>query len=401
MTPLELSGLVTGSTLLVIAISGLTWLARSRREGRAQRRELGAALAASEAVSAALSEEAVFLSALLSAVDAVIVLADRDGRVRFVNERFQEIFGIRSAEVVGRSLEHLREEIAPCFADPEAFLQRAMQSDDIRWSEVRATHPAGHAAPDEAEFALERPARRALLWSRNVVAHEQKPLGLLSMFRDITARREAEKAQERLVHELAARATTDALTNLANRRAASETLSSEVDRARRYQRPLAVVLFDIDQFKRVNDDFGHEAGDLVLKVFAAVLKTTARSTDMVARWGGEEFLAILHEADLDAARAFAERVRTFFAAAQPLNYLNFSRPNPPRMVTVSGGIAVFSGVSGENADAMVRRADEGLYLAKRSGRDRTVTAPEPAKAPEGDSLATTSPDRGRRSRPAS
>jgi len=232
---------------------------------------------------------------------------------------------------------------------------------------------------------LETPTRRVLRWTVLPVERNDERIGLVAFFRDVTREREAEESRARLLEELASQARTDALTMLANRRHASETLAAEVERARRYGRPLAVVLFDLDHFKLVNDDLGHEAGDAVLRTFGEVLRSSARGTDVVARWGGEEFLAVLHEADLDAAAAFADRVRAALAATSPL--ARFAPPRRvdgetdddegPRVVTVSAGVAAMRPGEEIDADALVRRADEALYDAKESGRDRVARAAPP------------------------
>lgn len=365
----EIAGLILGSIIVLVAASGLIGLLRSRSRMERDRAALGDALAASEAVSAALSEEALFLSAVLSSVDSVIVLLDRSGRVRFVNERFRDVFGTREADVLGRPREHFIDSVAELFREPNVFRTVAHSDDEDRGTGPRTTRHSGIAAPDEVELALERPSPRTLLFSMAPVVQGDRRIGMLAMFRDVTAQRAAEDARERLLAELAARATTDALTGVNNRRAGSEALIAEIERARRYQRPLAIALFDLDDFKKINDDFGHEVGDNVLRAFARVLESTARSTDVVARWGGEEFLAIVHEADLDAARVFAERVRGGLTEANPLAEALEDRPAAVRPVTCSAGIAVLA--PEDDADTIVRRADAALYQAKKEGRNRT------------------------------
>jgi diguanylate cyclase (GGDEF)-like protein/PAS domain S-box-containing protein len=372
VTTFESTAAVVTLVLLVLLVAtGVMSLVRMRRNVAAERDTLGQALAASEAVSAALSEEALFLAAVLSGVEAVIVVADRSGRVRFVNERFGSVFGVRSAEVIGRSRDHLREKIAPCFEDPEGFRTRDAAVDERRTGDGRTTAPSFRG--DEAEMVLASPTRRVLRWQVMPVERSDERIGIVAFFRDVTREREAEASRARLLEELASQARTDALTLLSNRRHASETLSAEVERARRYGRPLAVVLFDLDHFKQVNDDLGHEAGDAVLRAFGAVLRSSARGTDVVARWGGEEFLAILHEADLDAAVAFADRVRSALSSTTPLARF-VGEGDPARAVTVSAGVAAMSPGEELDADALVRRADEALYDAKESGRDRVARA---------------------------
>ncbi len=380
----ELVGFAAAAVLLVLASSGVAGLLRARRQARTERQALGEALSASEAVNAALGEEALFLSSILSAVDAVIVLFDRDHRVRFVNERFEQIFGLRGTEVVGRSRAQLVEAVAGCFREPEAFRLAAALASEERSSSQRGSRaslrPSGRAsgivAPDEAELDLERPTPRVLLFSQQPVVQGDVRIGVLAMFRDVTAQRAAEAARARLLAELEERATTDALTGVSNRRAGQDALIAEIERARRYERPLAVALFDLDHFKRVNDELGHEAGDEVLRAFAAVLRTSARSTDVVARWGGAEFLGVLPEADLDAAKGFAERVRGGLREAGSLDRIASDPRGSDRFVTCSAGVASLESDVGATADAqeiagaLVRRADEALYRAKREGRDR-------------------------------
>jgi len=357
--------------LVIIVVAGLATLLRAGKRAVAERDTLGQALAASEAVSAALSEEALFLAAVLSGVDAAIVVADRSGRVRFVNDRFASFFGVRGPDVIGRSREHLRERLAPLFREPDAFRMHDAAIEDRRTGESRPTSPSFDG--DEAEFVLEAPTKRVLRWTARPVERSDERIGVVAFFRDVTREREAENVRARLLEELAAQARTDPLTGLANRRQANETLAAEIDRSRRYKRPLAVVLFDLDHFKRVNDEHGHEAGDAVLRAFGDVLRATARGTDVVARWGGEEFLAILHEADLDAASIFADRVRAALAETRPLVPF-VDDPSEAAPVTVSAGVAAMTGEEDVDADGLVRRADEALYDAKESGRDRVARA---------------------------
>jgi len=168
---------------------------------------------------------------------------------------------------------------------------------------------------------------------------------------------------ERLVAALAAEARVDALTGLLNRRGFEERLAPEVARAGRERGSVAFVAFDLDHFKRVNDDLGHEAGDRALVTVADAIRGEVRVSDLAARWGGEEFVAVLPGADAEAARTFAERVRAAVAASAGA-------------LTVSAGVAAANGPF--DPRALLGAADDALYAAKRAGRDRTVVAPAPA-----------------------
>lgn len=151
---------------------------------------------------------------------------------------------------------------------------------------------------------------------------------------------------------------TDRLTGLANRRRLEESLQTEVLRARRYGKPFSVILLDIDRFKHVNDQFGHQAGDNVLIAIAGLLTRTARETDVVGRFGGEEFLLVCPETEIQVVAALAERLRSEFTASDfPL----------VGQVTSSFGVAEFS--PGDSVKSLLERADQALYRAKDGGRN--------------------------------
>ncbi|MBU1228526.1 MAG: diguanylate cyclase [Proteobacteria bacterium] len=152
---------------------------------------------------------------------------------------------------------------------------------------------------------------------------------------------------------------TDGLTGLANRRRLEESLLTEVLRARRYGKPFSIILLDLDKFKSINDIYGHQAGDNVLIAISGLLTRTARETDVVGRWGGEEFLLVCPETDLQVVSALAERLRMELLTA---DFIQVGR------VTASFGVAQFS--QGDSMETLVRQADEALYRAKGGGRNR-------------------------------
>jgi len=156
---------------------------------------------------------------------------------------------------------------------------------------------------------------------------------------------------------------TDHLTGIYNRRKLFELLEGEVNMANRYDRPLSLLMFDIDRFKEVNDTFGHNIGDVVLKTTVRIIGGVIRRTDIFARYGGEEFILIMPETDLDSAQAVAEKIRGVIE--------HHLFPGADR-ITISIGIAAMS--AEESDDALIRRADEALYAAKRGGRNRVEIA---------------------------
>ena len=165
-----------------------------------------------------------------------------------------------------------------------------------------------------------------------------------------------------LGQELHALAVTDALTGLPNRRAFDNRLATEVALASRYQRPLSLVMLDLDRFKEVNDRHGHAVGDAVLRQVAAILQRQRRSGDLVARYGGEELVAILPHTEAEAAAIWAERVRRAIAAL-------VVTPAGARVVTASFGVAGFEAPHWASVEALLTAADAALYEAKRDGRN--------------------------------
>lgn len=167
--------------------------------------------------------------------------------------------------------------------------------------------------------------------------------------------------------ELEHLAITDALTGLSNRRHLIAVLTRETLRARRHESHFAVLMLDVDQFKRYNDTFGHQAGDDVLVRVAVVLGQTVREgVDVAARYGGEEFLVLLPETRIDEAERAAERIRSFIEN-------EFWGPDEPRQVTISIGVAAYP-ADGETPETLIASADAAMYRAKQRGRNRVERA---------------------------
>ena len=163
-------------------------------------------------------------------------------------------------------------------------------------------------------------------------------------------------------------ATTDQLTGLLNRREFDRLLVEEVERTRRFERPLALVLIDLDHFKSINDRHGHPAGDTVLRTVATRITETVRSLDRVARIGGEEFAVLLMETSVEEAMAAAQRLIEVMRGAPMAVSDEVRLP-----VTISAGVAVAPTHAKESA-ALIEAADKALYTAKRNGRNRVVLA---------------------------
>jgi len=182
--------------------------------------------------------------------------------------------------------------------------------------------------------------------------------------RELAAAKTRLQEANRRLEELA---TTDDLTGLANRRRFMETFGLEVVRAQRYGSGLALVMIDVDGFKAINDTYGHAFGDRVLVEVAKTLSDSARVIDMVARYGGDEFMLLMPNTSVEEAVSAVERIRKRVAARQ------ISDGKRTLEVTISAGISASEAHGATTPDRLVRLADEALYAAKNTGRDRTLT----------------------------
>jgi diguanylate cyclase (GGDEF)-like protein len=169
-------------------------------------------------------------------------------------------------------------------------------------------------------------------------------------------------------HRLLEMNMRDGLTGVYNRRFLETRLDEEFERYKRYDRDFSLILFDIDFFKKVNDGYGHQCGDLVLKNVAGTINAMIRKTDFLARYGGEEFCCLLPETSLEAATLLAERFRAAIAA-DTHTYLETEL-----RVTISLGVSK-ANAADPCRDSLVRRVDEALYGAKGAGRNRVVVLP--------------------------
>lgn len=217
--------------------------------------------------------------------------------------------------------------------------------------------------------SAELAARRGVLVATPVLP----PLGVgFVVFTALLLPRVAE--QER---RLFTRATTDPLTGLLNRAAFEERARAELVRAGRTGRPLALAMLDLDHFKSFNDRYGHPAGDAALTSVARAIARTVRGIDAAGRYGGEEFIVLFVEADMDAALPALQRIRGAVAALGP--------PRVARPITVSAGVSVHQGLFDRTSlESLIARADAALYAAKKAGRDRVAIEKTTPPATPGD-----------------
>jgi diguanylate cyclase len=188
----------------------------------------------------------------------------------------------------------------------------------------------------------------------------------------VAARDEAHSAETRVLtlqtelEQLSELVREDQLTGSLNRRGLDDVLEREMARADRRKTPLCVAMLDLDDFKKINDTLGHAGGDLALIHLVRVVKETLRAMDVIARFGGEEFMIVLPDTPLEAASQTVTRVQ------RELTKRIFMHNNEKVLITFSAGVALRK--AGEDQESLIRRADEAAYQAKRSGKNRVVSA---------------------------
>jgi diguanylate cyclase (GGDEF)-like protein len=295
--------------------------------------------------------------------------ADRRRRARDVRRTADEQRMREAVALVGEALAATH--------DPEALLpvilQSAIEATGAAGARlvsggtevVRAGHPEDGGGPLTLQLGTDEAGiGRLLLYPPRDGSFDEESEQLAHW---LAAQASIAIENERLHRTVKRQAITDELTQLANRRRFTETLAVEVRRAERFGDPLALVLADLDDFKQINDRYGHQTGDEVLRRFADVLRENVRDFDLPVRYGGEEFAVLLPETGLDGAEQLARRLQ---AALLRLRLDETGSDKPP--VTASFGVAAFP--AARSAEELLSAADGALYRAKAAGKNRVATA---------------------------
>ena len=280
---------------------------------------------------------AQILQPLCDSLESGVMLVGFDGGITTCSLAMAVMFGQEPEALVGMAM-----------ADFSA-LALGLMDEPAKPLRDKGLFPVGSAVRCE-EFELSRPSRTVARW---VARKVQCPhYAIVAVATDITAEVDITTAYERM-------ALTDRLTGIANRRGIEREISQELLRLRRFQTPLSFALFDIDHFKVINDSHGHSTGDEVLRLVAKAITSSVRDTDLVARWGGEEFLVVLPETSYTGALLCAEKIRAKVETVS--RRVGFE-------VTISGG--VHQPGPGESIGDLLTRTDARLYEAKNKGRNR-------------------------------
>jgi diguanylate cyclase (GGDEF)-like protein/PAS domain S-box-containing protein len=287
----------------------------------------------------AQQERNLLVRALNDSPDCVMI-TDIDNKIVFVNTGFEQLTGYKEDEVLG------------C-------------KPSILWKNLAGT-PAEKSEPRNLQqtlhFQTQAPNLHkdgSVFYVDQSIAHIQNETGNITHYVSFS-----KDSTERLKRELTLKdlASKDALTDLLNRRS-GEQLLKQYDDEILSKKSLCLIMLDIDNFKNINDTYGHAGGDEILKSSSQLLKSKARSTDSVVRWGGEEFLILVPDANLNAAVEFAERIRNSIAQHQH-QALGF--------ITASFGVAELQ--AGESTASLLNRADKALYKAKLNGKNCVMSA---------------------------
>lgn len=271
------------------------------------------------------------------------VITDADMVIERVNQAFTDITGYRSEEVIGKT-----PRLFKSGRHDKAFYQRM-------WQALRET---GHWQGEI--WNLNKWGDIYPLWQSITAVNDAdgEVRHFVSVFHDIAERK-------RIEHELENQATRDHLTGAYNRRAFDTSLSQCVSDALHAHQPFVLLMFDIDHFKKVNDTYGHDVGDEILQQLAVCIKGCLRDSDIMARWGGEEFAILLRSTQQSGGETFAERI------CQRVRSRLFSG----HRITISIGVGEYR--LGETQDMLISRVDQSLYTAKHQGRDTVIVSPKP------------------------
>jgi len=292
-----------------------------------------------------------FFRQVLDQVDDGVYALSHGRTILYWNKGAERITGYPAAEVIGREcsdniLIHVDEAANPlCTGACPAMI--AMREDRECQSDLFVHHKLGHRVPIHARVV---PLKNA----------DEEVIGGIEVFTDDTS---GVAGRERM-QELERLSLLDHLTGLGNRRHAQVHLRSRLSEFDRYGWPFGLVFFDIDKFKPVNDTLGHQAGDDVLKMVSATTENAVRTIDMVSRWGGDEFTAIIANVDEAELKAVAEKLRALIEQSKIVE--------SDRTIAVTVSVGATLVVPGDTMESIMNRADELMYTSKQSGLNRVT-----------------------------
>lgn len=312
-----------------------------------------------------IHEREKFISILMEHAPIMVSYWNSDCRCQYANRMYREWFGKSEAQMKDIGVKELLGE--ELFARCEPLIAATLHGEPQTFEQMRTR------ADGAAGYVLSRyiPDREGTM-----------VCGFFAISTDVTDLKNAQLTLEKRIEDLYLMATTDVLTGINNRRNLLEKIQLEIERERRYGQHIAFLMLDIDHFKRINDKYGHAAGDAVLRYLGALLADTMRTSDHVGRLGGEEFGILLVNVSLDQSFAIAERLRKKVESSR------VAYGEEEIRFTVSIGLADCLADRESPLDDMLKRADVALYRAKNSGRNRVSLAENLVAAQYGFSATT-------------
>lgn len=298
-----------------------------------------------------------FLNMIFNSIRDPFCIFDNEFRIIRANAAYADLKGKDIGDLIGRKCyEVLAARERPC---DQCVVEKSLLSADPCAKEKEIVQHDG------AEIWVE-------IYTYPIVDEEGRVTHVIEYTRDATARKRSEEEKIQLIAKLEHLSRTDSLTGLMNRRALTDSLVYEFDRAMRYKSDLSLILCDIDNFKEINDAFGHSAGDRALQSLSAVFMTLLRKTDLAGRYGGDEFMIILPATSLGGAESLADKLLAIVRSTD---------------IAVRAGhsahLSLSIGVTGvqktdQDIEALIKRSDEAMYAAKQAGRNRVHCAQKPA-----------------------
>ena len=285
----------------------------------------------------AAQEQIKKLSTVVEQIDDSVVMTDKNGHITYVNNACCDHTGYHREEILGNT--------------PRMFKAEYHKNNDYKrlWETILSGKTYRETLVNKKKNGDLYYEDKTITPLRN---HDDIIIGFVSTGKDVTKEMLAYQETQRI-------ASTDQLTEIYNRHKFEELLNMEIERAKRTLQPLSLILIDIDHFKNVNDTFGHDAGDEVLKHLVKIIQDNIRQIDIFARWGGEEFLVLSPSTDLEKVQVLAEKLR--FAVEKAVFPI-------VSHITISQGVGIFEG--NDTFDEVFKRVDLGLYHAKEHGRNQ-------------------------------
>lgn len=289
------------------------------------------------------SQELEFQSKMLNSVTDSIIVHNLDGNIIYVNEAACQTRGYTKDELLGMRVQdldyHTEKNVDEIYKENLKNAKKQLEKNHKAVIEVMHKTKEGKVIPIEMTCKI---------------VEEKDKSYIISIARDISALKAMNKKLQKL-------ATTDNLTGIYNRHKFEEMFSIELERVLRYKSPLTLIMLDIDHFKRVNDTYGHDVGDYVIKNIVDIVKKNIRNIDIFVRWGGEEFIILCPETDSLSAATLAQKLRSAIDDA------SFDKVGN---ITCSFGVTSFK--DNESKDSFIKRSDSALYKAKDEGRNKVV-----------------------------